>query len=167
MPKLHVDAVNLLALKMSNYFAVFDLPVLFDLNIDQLDKIYFSKSIEMQSSQGTLAMLNQAYKTIKNPLTRVEHIVQFMCPDEGIDDADMQEFFDMLIDDEESIAQSGSDLGNKYQVLLQELYNSFACAVRDGDLTKVRTLGSKIKYCNNMVKRTQQQKLSHKMEFIQ
>ena len=85
------DAVGVANLSMSNLFSLFDLEPIFDLDLEILDRNYFSvQSIlhpdrfvmkteeEKQLAQIKAAEINQAYKNLKHPLKRAEILLSIV-----------------------------------------------------------------------------------------
>ncbi len=59
-----------------NYFEIFDLPILFKINEEELTQKYFDKQLKNRSDDYDLAYLNMAYKTLNNPINRAEYILE-------------------------------------------------------------------------------------------
>lgn len=113
---------------MKNHFAVFTLPILFAVDLDELEKKYFElqknfhpdKSDEIEQSIA----INEAYEILKNPLKRAAHILQLnginLEKDEvapKVDKATLLEVFEMR----ESGDFSAKDLTKKIKSLLEKV----------------------------------------------
>ncbi len=67
---------------MQNHFAQFLLPVKFDIDLNELEKKYFSFQTEFHPDKAGTGEIensiafNQAYEILKNPLRRAIHILQ-------------------------------------------------------------------------------------------
>ncbi len=71
---------------MQNYFEHFGIPIAYEINIDQLRKLYYQKSREIHpdlnlteaDQEFQTAFTNQAYKTLLNPLSRLKYSIELV-----------------------------------------------------------------------------------------
>lgn len=71
---------------MQNYFEYFGIPIAYEINVDQLRKLYYQKSREIHpdlnlnaaEQEFQSAFTNQAYKTLLNPFSRLKYIIELV-----------------------------------------------------------------------------------------
>ena len=73
---------NLLKYSMKNFFTLFSLPIEFSLDLDLLERKYFSFQKQFHPDRAGIAEIensiniNEAYEVLRNPLRRAIHILQ-------------------------------------------------------------------------------------------
>ncbi|MEI6730052.1 MAG: Fe-S protein assembly co-chaperone HscB [Pseudomonadota bacterium] len=125
-----------------NYFSIFNLDVGFDLNLAELEKIYFSKQREFHPdrlvgkspSERTAAIsqsmsVNSAYETLKSPLKRIWHILNL----EGIEQDKIKPDNKILIEIME-IREQLADAGDTSELEKISAKNKIAIAQIIGDI---------------------------------
>ena len=76
---------------MKNFFAIFNFPTQFSLNLNLLEQKYFSFQAKFHPDLAGIAeieqsiLVNEAYEVLRNPLKRATHILQLNGIDINID----------------------------------------------------------------------------------
>jgi molecular chaperone HscB len=89
-----------------NYFEVFDLPYSFEMDFNKLEREYnklaselhpdfyiTASSFEKKQSIESAALLNQAFQTLKNPLTRANYLLKILAHGKNLDTRELSDGF--------------------------------------------------------------------------
>lgn len=160
MKKISAAAANLSMYNMQNHFAVFNLPLEFNVDLDKLRHAYlelqkiYHPDRNRETDAYTAQELNTAYTVLKDKEQRAHHLLQLL--DNGgelsIEQQSLQEVWQVLDDVEQCCQQSelekllAKQLKQKDLLMLQ-IESSFIMT----DLAKVKSQLTELKYLNTII----------------
>ncbi|MBR6026385.1 MAG: Fe-S protein assembly co-chaperone HscB [Neisseriaceae bacterium] len=155
---------------MNNFFNIFQLPQVFDINYDILEKNYRNLASQYHPDRTTMlsafeqrqqmmlfATINQAYETLKNPLTRANYILKL----NGIDADEKHSNVDsnflmqqMQLREELETAQTQEEyklLHNKIYQEQQEIINKLTDAFSKSDFEMALNNFQRARFINKLL----------------
>ena len=145
---------------VTNYFSLFDLPTSFAISLPQLERTYLklqknahpdkfatAAALQRKISNQQTAVINRAYETLKNPLQRVQHLLELrdenaVEKERTINDGNFlmeQMRWREQVEESEDSPDKLSALGREAATQLGSLYETFESQYADGS-TEAREL---------------------------
>jgi molecular chaperone HscB len=164
-------------MRSETYFEFLDLPKNLDLDTKDLEKRFYALSrqlhpdlhsrkspAERQQAEESTAVLNDAYRTLRDPITRAEYLLKlegFDIGEQGTKDVPpelLEEVFELNMALEEADAEQLESARRKFERMrgevdeeLQQAFGSWDATNNREALTAVRGLLNRRKYITNLI----------------
>ena len=156
-----------------DYFAVFDLPRHLSIDLKDLEKRFYALSRkwhpdlfarksekEREESLDATALLNDAYRTLKDPIARATYLLKlegFDIGERGTKDVPpelLEEVFELNMALEEGEQGEISQMRTRFETMKRQIDSDLERQFGAGELNEIRALLNRRKYITNLIDRT-------------
>ena len=149
---MHLHVVVEIVVRDMNYFEIFDLPVVYNIDADLLTKNYFSLQRD-SGNRFNASLINEAYNILKNDIKRAEHFLSLknistekMSSELAIQMFEMRENYESLKNNEEKISFQ-KQIKKKIRILISSLEEC------EDNLERFSKIFSELKFLNSFLEK--------------